>query len=398
MAYFRCCWLWSTLLLGVSSISCRVLFDLGSSSACMCGRLVQTVRWDALLCFSFLTTRYFHAVAFMVNSARKSWLGWHVENRSWFPFVWSWHRFYGDLILNSRYRLCKRHGALWLLLFGASRNPDRGRLGIHFSSCVSQAEAVIKLRKKISCQLFGQVDAHWFSLQDAESHPHLKLGRFCWFKSQRFLDRLRFFLHGRLTNMPTSTRVTGKKTEPKAKRQKTDSKTENELAAELADHPAIQEIKMWTDVLAEELKARLFWDRVRVEGIFSPSVPVRLKQLIRCTVSIFNCSVEHGWLNWCQAASSAGPLDSWGGIYSFDLSEYKSQMKASGAYECLVTFDSIDICTFTHRTLPPSIGAGHACIYIYIYIYILFICIYIYREREYSFELLFPYHATVSRI
>ena len=93
--------------------------------------------------------------------------------------------------------------------------------------------------------------------------------------------------------MPTSTRLTGKKAEPKAKRQKTDSKTENELAAELADHPAIQEIKMWTDVLAEELKARLFRDRVRVEGIFSPSVPVRLKRLIRCTVSIFNCSVEH---------------------------------------------------------------------------------------------------------
>ena len=115
-------------------------------------------------------------------------------------------------------------------------------------------------------------------MQDAESHPHLKLGRFCWFKSQRFSDRLRFFFHGRLTNMPTSTRLTGKKAEPKAKRQKTDSKTENELAAELADHPAIQEIKMWTDVLAEELKARLFRDRVRVEGIFSPSVPVRLKR------------------------------------------------------------------------------------------------------------------------
>ena len=93
--------------------------------------------------------------------------------------------------------------------------------------------------------------------------------------------------------MSTSTRVTGKKAEPKAKRQKTDSKTENELAAELADHPAIQEIEMWTDVLAEDLKARLVWDSLRVVGIFSSSVPVRLKQLIWSTVSIFNCSVEH---------------------------------------------------------------------------------------------------------
>ena len=45
-------------------------------------------------------------------------------------------------------------------VFGASRNPDRGRLGIHFSSCVSQAEAVIKLshgKRRLAVNCFDKL-------------------------------------------------------------------------------------------------------------------------------------------------------------------------------------------------------------------------------------------------
>ena len=59
-----------------------------------------------------------------------------------------------------------------------------------------------------------------------------------------------------------------------------------------------------------------------------------------------------------QAACERGPLESWAGIGALELDAYKASMKASGKHECLVCFDAIPLLGFTHRAIPPTLGAG----------------------------------------
>ena len=56
-----------------------------------------------------------------------------------------------------------------------------------------------------------------------------------------------------------------------------------------------------------------------------------------------------------QDACQKGAVDL-AGLCALDLESYKSAMKSTGKYECLVTYDSIGLLSFAHKSLAPALG------------------------------------------
>ena len=62
----------------------------------------------------------------------------------------------------------------------------------------------------------------------------------------------------------------------------------------------------------------------------------------------------------CQDACRNTAARDLGGINVYDASAYKMSMKRVERFECLIPYNSVELFSFTHKNLPPTVGA--ACI------------------------------------